>query len=551
MSGPTTSNDKLTRRDLLVAGGAIALGATVTGAKLGFEAFREREIAGAIVGGASRSGHLLRAGKFPRPSEERECGIAIVGGGIAGLSAARKLSLAGREDFVMFELDSEIGGNSRSGRNEITAYPWAAHYVPLPGEDAQEVREFFEEIGAITGYDSRKRPIFNEYYLCADPHERMLMHGRWQETILPSTGLSPEDKRQMAEFHDLMESFRAARGRDGRRAFSIPVVESSRDEKFLSLDAVTFADFLAGKGLDCEPLRWYVDYCCRDDYGTEAADVSAWAGIHYFASRGADAANAESSAVLTWPEGNGFLVDRLKGHVARRVHTDAVVFNVEPSESGVIIDQLDARTGVATRWRARAAILATPLFVTKRILRGGDLPFAENLEYAPWMVANVSLTRLPGGSGAPVAWDNVSYHSRSLGYVVATHQNLKSRQGKSVVSYYLPLSGKNSLSERRRLQERGYEGWRDEVVADLERMHPGIRSTIERVDVWLWGHAMAKPLPGRIWGHGNWERGLHPRIALAHADLTGISIFEEAFIHGVRAAERALRASRRGLAVNS
>ena len=32
-------------------------------------------------------------------------------------------------------------------------------------------------------------------------------------------------------------------------------------------------------------LRWYLDYCCRDDYGAGMAQVSAWAGIHYFASR--------------------------------------------------------------------------------------------------------------------------------------------------------------------------------------------------------------------------------------------------------------------------
>ena len=32
-------------------------------------------------------------------------------------------------------------------------------------------------------------------------------------------------------------------------------------------------------------LNWYVNYACRDDYGALATDTSAWAGIHYFASR--------------------------------------------------------------------------------------------------------------------------------------------------------------------------------------------------------------------------------------------------------------------------
>ena len=53
-------------------------------------------------------------------------------------------------------------------------------------------------------------------------------------------------------------------------------------------------------------LRWYVDYACRDDYGAHAADTSAWAGIHYFASR-----EHEDKGPVTWPEGNGWLVRAL------------------------------------------------------------------------------------------------------------------------------------------------------------------------------------------------------------------------------------------------
>ena len=41
------------------------------------------------------------------------------------------------------------------------------------------------------------------------------------------------------------------------------------------------------------------------------------------------------------------------------------------------------------------------------------------------------------------------------------------------------------------------------------------------------------------------ERGIH----FAHSDLSGLALFEEAFYHGVRAAEEVL--AERGLAVNS
>src|SRR5690606_8202905 len=110
-------------------------------------------------------GHLLRDGKLPAPSAEEERETVIVGGGIAGLSAAWWLGRAGYRDFTLLELEPETGGNSRGGRNPVSAYPWGAHYVPLPGPGARYVRELFEELGVIRGYAADGLPEFNEFYL--------------------------------------------------------------------------------------------------------------------------------------------------------------------------------------------------------------------------------------------------------------------------------------------------------------------------------------------------------------------------------------------------
>ncbi|MCK7490550.1 MAG: hypothetical protein MZW92_01185 [Comamonadaceae bacterium] len=37
-------------------------------------------------------------------------------------------------------------------------------------------------------------------------------------------------------------------------------------------------DWLLAQGLTSPPLHWYVNYACRDDYGTDYAQTSAWAG---------------------------------------------------------------------------------------------------------------------------------------------------------------------------------------------------------------------------------------------------------------------------------
>ena len=67
---------------------------------------------------------------------------------MAGLSAAWRLDKRGFRDFVLLEMEPQTGGNSRWGQNDITAFPWAAHYVPVPDGRAL-VRELFEELGVL------------------------------------------------------------------------------------------------------------------------------------------------------------------------------------------------------------------------------------------------------------------------------------------------------------------------------------------------------------------------------------------------------------------
>ena len=40
--------------------------------------------------------------------------------------------------------------------------------------------------------------------------------------------------------------------------------------------------WLETQGLTAPRLRWYLDYCCRDDYGALADTVSVGAGLHHF-----------------------------------------------------------------------------------------------------------------------------------------------------------------------------------------------------------------------------------------------------------------------------
>ena len=493
-------------------------------------------------------GHRLRDGGFPAPAEFRRTGVVIVGAGISGLAAAWKLAKAGVDDFLLLEMEGEPGGNSRAGQSPLVAYPWGAHYLPLPTRESTVVRELLSELGVLQGDPTAAKPVYEERYLCATPQERVYRNGLWEEGLLPHRGVDAGEREQQRRFHERMEELKEERGRDGRRAFAIPMELSSRDPEWLALDRVSFSDWLNANGFTAPSLHWLANYATRDDYGTAHDQTSAWAGLHYFACRTGEAANAASDAVLTAPDGNAWLARGLARHAAGRILTNALAWRVEEGKSSVAVDVLHrAKT---MRIEARQVIWAAPIFLLPRVWPAmpGELKAAALAgDYAPWLTANLHLADFPEERhGAPPAWDNVFYDSPGLGYVTATHQLIRRRLSGTVFTYYRALHDVTPAEGRRLLLETPREAWAEGILGELERVHPDIRKLTTRLDIFRNGHAMRRPVPGSLFD-GQREKLAnfrHPRIALAHADLSGFSLFEEAQYRGVRAAERALRGTK-------
>ena len=494
---------------------------------------RAGEISGGFVGASHERGHRLRTGDFSAPGTPRRTTVAIVGGGIAGLSAARQLRRAGITDYRLFELEDEVGGNSRAGQVAGVACPWGAHYLPVPGERAQDLRELLQEFGVLK--IEAGRPLLDERVLCHAPQERLLIGGRWQSGLLPLESAATDDARRFAARVNLE--------RAGGR-FGLPSDLAQARGPLAALDRQSFAAWLDDQRLISPPLRWYLDYCCRDDYGAPSDQVSAWAGLHYFASRHgffvpgtdhADPAADDVSEVLTWPEGNGWLVTRLAQAHRERIVPSSVVHRVDAQRGAVTLDAWSARDNRSERWQADFVILAVPLFVAARMLVQAPPALSAivpRLRYASWLVANLYLPAAPKERpGAARAWDNVIYGGESLGYVDAMHQSLRSAPGATVFTWYQALG--ISHQSRANLYE---SSWRDQVeriLADLARAHPDIRQRTRHVDIMRWGHAMLAPTPGLRSDPAFAELGKPlGRVQLAHSDLAGYSVFEEAFAHG-------------------
>lgn len=92
------------------------------------------------------------------------------------------------------------------------------------------------------------------------------------------------------------------------------------------------------------------------------------------------------------------------------------------------------------------------------------------------------------------------------------------------------------------LRDTSREVWAEKILAELEPPHADIRVVTTRLDVFRNGHAMARPVPGLVWGDPRQRFAADAaRIRFAHADVSGLSLFEEAQYRGVLAAERTLR----------
>lgn len=526
MNGPSIN---ISRRKLLLGAGAVAISSLVGFRKLK-EVWQRKKYFGEVSGANFARGHQLRDPKFPKPNKQKQTKTLIIGAGVSGLSAAYHLKKWDL-DFDVIELDFKVGGNSSFDSNSSGSYPQGAHYLPIPNSDLIELKEFLQSIGVITNKDI-ERPEYNPEYLCHDLKDRLYLHGKWQEGLVPQKGLTDKDESEIEHFYKLMEQFKNSIGRDGKRAFTIPLKNSSDDPEFLELDKITMLEFMQKHGFQSNYLIWYVNYCCRDDYGAGLKEVSAWAGIHYFAAR-------TEEEVLTWSNGNGFLLNGLYEKVAEHVQLNSILFNVEKKQSGLEASVYNFKTNESILYQVENIVYAAPLFSAKNIFK---FPSFQNYiqdinkKYVPWMVANIQVKADYNWGNLELAWDNVNYHGTSLGYVNSKHQSLKQVNELLTITQYWDLMHEYGAKARLKALTTTHGEWCEKVISELELTHPNISDAIEKIDISLWGHAMVIPRTG-FRTEAPFEMD-EESIYFVHTDKNCVSIFEEAFYNGLLASQK-------------
>lgn len=541
-------NDIWTRRDLMqsllgLAGAGMLPACSKT--------FRNEvsSIGGRLLGPDVETGHRLRDTDVDgllraQPAVQHRAQVAVIGAGPAGLTAAWHLARSGVRNLKILDLEGAPGGTSVAGSSHTARYPWGAHYIPVPMPHNKPLRALLDSMGVLDGEDEQGTPRGAETALVRDPEERLFLHGYWQPGLFPSVGASQEDFKQLQQLRGIIDRYVALRDGLGRRAFAIPLSSASDDATLVALERQSATRFLARHGITSKRVRWFCDYACRDDYGLSLADTSAWALIFYFAAR-TMSPGADTMPRLAWPEGNGAIVEHLMkplhdcwmgGRLAVDVHAGS------GQKESVEIRLWNARNAQAELLVADEVVVAVPRFVANRIVRTlRDEKSRDSFSYGPWLVANLHLNDRPVEWGSAPAWDNVLYDSPSLGYVSATHQESRFR-GPTVWTYYYPLTDADPSEGRNRLLAADWDLWKDVIMRDLSRAHDNLPALTTRLDIWRWGHGMVQPRPGHVFSAARKAaRQSHGRVHFAHSDLSGVALFEEAFDHGLRAAQQVLR----------
>ncbi|XXQ69449.1 FAD-dependent oxidoreductase [Neisseriaceae bacterium B1] len=497
--------------------------------------------------------HLLRDKQLNvQANRVQQANIVILGSGTAGLSAAWHLAQAGEQNVLLIEGFEPNGNNAAYVSGSLKA-PTGAHYLPQPSQESVYVRRLLRQMGILLQENADGSALYRETDLVHAPDERVYYQGRWHDGLLPPD----EDSRRFFAFAG---SLKHAYGSDGRKAFAIPIVASSGDEKWRALDQLTFADWLRQNGYKSANLLSYLDYCCRDDYGQGAAQVSAFAGLHYFAARGND-----NAAVLTWADGLNHLSQGLRDlsgmqRLKRLPENENLAFRQPQAMAGVAIAvreyddfvEIILRDEVGNNHaiHARQVICAMPLMVAKRIIHQPERYGLQHAlpDYAPWLVSNFVLNSFPPEPDkTELAWDNIVHQSPSLGYVVATHQQIRvAKPSRTIFTAYHALNHDTPQNVRQWLLNAQAQDLIEPAAQDLLRVYGGKRfwQHVAHVDMTVRAHAMSVPQVGYLSHVGlNQIRHHHSRLHFAHSDLSGYSVFEEALHWGVNAAQAVFKAA--------
>lgn len=446
--------------------------------------------------------HQVRDGKqfdFPQPSADYE--VVIVGGGPSGLISAHRLRSL---NFLLLEKEPRLGGNAISEQWQGQWYSTGAAYGE--GEElAKLCLEIGMEIHRIRSVDAG---IINDQLI-----PQFWTGGFWKSPYPESV------KKNFAKFLADMKALDTEKNAE-------------------KLDAMSFAELLRPYGPE---LKLWFDNFGPNNWGADTENTSALIGAESARWGGGVDPNR-----FTWPGGLGRISLALEEAIEKggggRLRKNATVVRVRQEGSKVHVSYFDHEELKTVA--ARAAVIACPKFIAKRIIQGLDQEHfraMDAMRYQPYLVVNVCSSEvLYNGS-----YDtNIPAPSPIVDLNVAdwvVNRDNQETQRPAVLTCYVPRP------ERERpdiLRDEYVLGFGERVVALLNTWFPGARDKIAEVHIYRRGHPMYVSAPGVLTRLAPKIRRPLGNIFFAHSDSEGgVTDYASA----LTAAERATREVREAL----
>jgi protoporphyrinogen/coproporphyrinogen III oxidase len=396
--------------------------------------------------------------------------VVVVGGGIAGLSAAWELRDL---DVVVLEAEDRVGGRLRSEPRDPYWLHFGGHVLAGPESATGRLMtalgvEAAGVPGVLTGLAM---------------NGRVLGSGR-VESYPFRLPLTLTERLALVRAGARLRLAVARYGRVSRRRPGES--EADRQARVLAYrDDETFADFLG-------PVPAEVDAIFRPTIqrsSGEPEQVAAGYGIGYFQLVW-DRVGGLTRNVLG---GSARLPQGIAGALGDRVHLRSTVVQVSPVGPGVAVTYRS--DGSEETIEARFAVVATPAFVTRAIVE--DLPpeadrALAGIAYGPYVVG-----ALLTNETAPMPYDEiyaVAAPKRSFNMMFNTANVLRAG-GRREAGGTLMVYSAAGLADA--LRDRSDDEVARTYIDDLGAIFPEIPRHVQEVHITRWEHGLPHPRPGR------------------------------------------------------
>lgn len=443
-----------TRRDFLKF---IVAGSVAAGCPLDLSLLAAEEKSPEVDGEHYAICHEVRDGHhFARPAASKRCDVAVGGGGPSGLSAAYFLQ---KHDFLLLEKEAHWGGNAYLEEYHGQAFATGAAFDFAGSESDHLAREL----------GLKMLPI--------DFPDPTIVGGKW----VGDTWRGGLDELPYPAA--VRESFKKFK-RD------MLALHATKDPG--RYDNESLGKYLPGYAPEIK--QWWDAYG-PSNWGARAKDTSFYVAMEDFEDM---ASETLDDTRVTLPGGNGAITRRLADVLLakhpERLLGGATIVAVEPSKHDVRVTYV--RGGRLHAVAARAVIMATPKFITARIVEGippDQRDAMGNIRYAPYPVVNLIFDRPVYNRGYDTWCPGNAFTDFIVADWTVRHQP-GYRQKNNILTFYTPLEE----SERHRLLSiGGCKSLALDVLRDFQKLLPEFRHA-EPVEVHLYrrGHPMFMATPG-------------------------------------------------------